>query len=206
MPWKRLASAPGEASDLTVSDFVAYANLSVGDKVYMLDGRDYKMWTKESNGTWEAATTVSGNGASISIKEAGAPDVATIPCGGAVWVQRADTTKPYFLVGQYDESAFSVTVPGTNTVLIANPFPTDVTLNAITWDTSVTNDIIRIPRNGLHVDLSYKNGKWGYYTDAVINNGVFTGATFAPYEEPIPAGTGFIYDRKGGEGFTFEWK
>ena len=206
VPWKRLASAPGEASDLTVSNFVAYANLSAGDAVYMLDGRAYKMWKKKNDGTWEAATTVSGDGASISIKEAGAPDVATIPCGGAVWVQRADATKPYFLVGQYDESAFRVTVPGTNTVLIANPFPTDVTLNAITWGTSVTNDIIRIPRNGLHVDLSYKNGKWGYYKDAVITDGVFTGATFAPYEEPIPAGTGFIYDRKGREDFTFTWK
>lgn len=205
VPWKRLASAPGEAaSDLTMSNFVAFANLSAGDAVYMLDGRAYKMWKKGSDGTWGKATTVSGAG----VSEPDAPDVATIPCGGAVWVQRADTTKPYFLVGQYDESAFSVMVPGSGAALIANPFPTNVTLNAIDWSgyAGINKDTIRIPRNGLHVDLSYKNGKWGYYTDAVIHNGVFTGATFAPYEEPIPAGTGFIYDRKGGEGFTFEWK
>ena len=211
VPWKRLASAPGAASDLTVSNFVAFANLSAGDAVYMLDGRAYKMWKKKNDGTWEAATTVSGNGASISIKEAGAPDVATIPCGGAVWVQRADTTKPYFLVGQYDESAFSVTVPGSGAALIANPFPTNVTLNAIDWSgyTGINKDTIRIPRNGLHVDLSYDSasGKWGYYNDVpVINNGIFTGATFVPYTDPIPAGSGFIYDREGGEGFTFEWK
>ena len=208
VPWKRLASAPGAASDLTVSNFVAYANLSDGDAVYMLDGRAYKMW-KKINGKWEAATTVSGSDTSISIvQNPGDPDVATIPCGGAVWVQRTDATKPYFLVGQYDESAFSVTVPGSGAALIANPFPTNVTLNAINWGTSVTNDIIRIPRNGLHVDLSYKDGKWGYYNNVpVINNGIFTGAKeFVPYTDPIPAGTGFIYDRKGGEGFPFEWK
>ncbi len=211
VPWKRLASAPGEASDLTVSNFVAYANLSAGDAVYMLDGRAYKMWKKKNDGTWEAATTVSGNGASISIKEAGAPDVATIPCGGAVWVQRADTTKPYFLVGQYDESAFSVMVPGSGAALIANPFPTNVTLNAIDWGkyTSVSKDTIRIrnPENGLYVELSYDSTKqkWGYYTPKT-NGTSITGVEFNSYNATIPAGTGFIYDRKGGEGFTFEWK
>lgn len=209
VPWKRLASAPGEASDLTVSNFVAYANLSAGDAVYMLDGRTYKMWKKKNDGTWEAATTVSGNGASISIKEAGAPDVATIPCGGAVWVQRADATKPYFLVGQYDESAFSVTVPGSGAALIANPFSTNVTLNAIDWGkyTSVSNDTIRfIPSNGVNVELSYdsREQKWGYYTPKT-NGTSITGVEFNSYNATIPPGTGFIYVRKGDE-FTFEWK
>ena len=208
VPWKRLASAPGEAaSDLTVSNFVAFANLSAGDAVYMLDGRAYKMW-KNNGGTWEAATTVNSPGTTISIvQNPGPPDTVTIPCGGAVWVQRTDATKPYFLVGQYDESAFRVTVPGSGAALIANPFPTNVTLNAINWGTSVTNDIIRIPRNGLNVELSYDSasGMWGYYT--VITDGTFiTGAAFVPHEASIPAGTGFIYVRKGGEGFTFEWK
>jgi hypothetical protein len=205
VPWKRLASAPGEAPDLTVSNFVAYANLSAGDKVYMLDGRDYKMWTKDSNGTWGTATTVSGAG----VSEPAAPHVATIPCGGAVWVQRTDATKPYFLVGQYDESAFSVTVPGSGAALIANPFTTNVMLNAINWDASGTNDTIRIrnPENGLYVGLSYDSTeqKWGYYTPKT-NGTSITGMEFNSYNATIPPGTGFIYDRRGGEGFTFEWK
>ena len=134
-----------------------------------------------------------------------------MPYGGAVWVQRADATKPYFLVGQYDESAFSVTVPGTNTVLIANPFHTEVTLNAIDWSgyTGVANDIIRIPRNGLNLELSYDSasGKWGYYIPRVSNGGTsITGMSFVPRDDvTIPAGTGFIYVRRGGE-FEFKWK
>ena len=213
VPWKRLASAPGEAPDLTVSNFVAYANLSAGDKVYMLDGRDYKMWTKDSNGTWGTATTVSGAG----VSEPAAPHVATIPCGGAVWVQRANPNKPYFLVGQYDESAFSVTVPGTNTVLIANPFTTNVTLNAIDWSgyPGVNKDTIRIrnPENGLYVGLSYDYdetetpGKWGWgQYRPTSSGGTISGKTFKLYDGDISAGTGFLYYRKSGEGFTFEWK
>ena len=216
VPWKRLASAPGEASDLTVSNFVAFANLSDGDAVYMLDGRAYKMW-KNNNGTWVASTTVGNNGASITLTEAGSPDEATIPCGGAVWVQRADATKPYFLVGQYDESAFSVTVPGSGAALIANPFTTNVTLNAIDWSgyAGVNKDTIRIrnPKNGLYVGLSYDYdetetpGKWGWgQYRPTSSGGTISGKTFKLYDGDISAGTGFLYYRKSGEGFTFEWK
>ena len=102
-----------------------------------------------------------------------------------------------------------VTVPGTNTVLIANPFSTNVTLNAIDWGkyTSVSKDTIRfIPSNGVNVELSYDSTeqKWGYYTPKT-NGTSITGVEFNSYNATIPPGTGFIYVRKGDE-FTFEWK
>ncbi len=219
VPWKRLASAPGAASDLTVSNFVAFANLSAGDKVYMLDSenRKYKMW-QNNGGTWVAVDTVSSSDTSISIvQNPGSPDEATIPCGGAVWVQRADATKPYFLVGQYDESAFRVTVSGSGAALIANPFTTNVTLNAIDWSgyAGVNKDTIRIrnPKNGLYVGLSYDYdetetpGKWGWgQYRPTSSGGTISGKTFKLYDGDISAGTGFLYYRKSGEGFTFEWK
>ena len=98
-----------------------------------------------------------------------------------------------------------MTVPGSGAALVANPFPTNVTLNAINWGTSVTNDSIRIVGNGLPVGLYYnaKYQKWGY--DTFKTNGAFIIPTFQEYDVTIPAGTGFLYFRNG-TNFTLTWK
>ncbi|MBO7686876.1 MAG: hypothetical protein J6V72_10865, partial [Kiritimatiellae bacterium] len=111
VPWKQLASDPAAARDVTVSNFVAALNLSAGDEVYTLDAdqRGYKMWNRKTDGIWEPVTTVraADDGSSLTV-QAESADVARLPRGSAVWVKRVDTTKPYFLGGQYDEGEVTV--------------------------------------------------------------------------------------------------
>ncbi len=220
VPWKQLASDPAKAVDITVNNYVAGLNLSTGDAVYALDAdaRTYRMWKVKADGAWEMVTTVSGAAdGSYKITEAGAPDVVSMSCGGAAWVQRANTSKPYFLVGQYDESAFTVEVPGATDkgpglALIANPSFSGVKLNDLDWSKYAidSRDTIRIVENGVQTTLLYKNGNWGFYKTQTVWNEKrkknVTSSVFSPYDVTIGAGTGFFYFRASGTGFTFTWK
>ena len=219
VPWKQLASVPDEATEIKVGSYVSPVNLSAGDSVYVLDAdqRTYKMWKFKADGSWEMSTTVSATAdGTYTITEAGAPDAVTLPRGGAVWVQRAETAKPYFLVGQYDESDFTVEVPGATAngpglVLIANPSFSDVKLNDLDWSkySIDAKDTIRIVENGVQTTLWYnsKEGKWGYYESKTITwfGTSFVTSQFKAYDKTIPSGTGFFYFRAGAA-FTFTWK
>ena len=230
VPWKQLASDPAAARDITVSNFVAALNLSVGDAVYTLDAeqRGYQMWNRQSNGIWEPVTTVrtADDGSSLAL-QAESADVARLPRGNAAWVKRADTTKPYFLVGQYDEAEITVAVPGktdagAGLALIAIPTFKPLYLNKpddydgtqayIDWSKYSINslDQIRVPVNGVQTALTYQNGKWGYYVTTTVWNAKrkknVISSAFTPYTGIIPAGTGFFYFRMASEGFTFSWK
>lgn len=220
VPWRQLASDPAKAVDITVNNYVAGLNLSTGDAVYALDAdaRTYRMWKVKADGTWEMVTTVSGAAdGTYKITEAGAPDVVSMSCGGAAWVQRANTSKPYFLVGQYDESAFTVEVPGATDkgpglALIANPSFSGVKLNDLDWSKYAIDprDTIRIVENGVQTTLWYnnKNNKWGHYESKTVEwfGATFVTSQFVPYEKAIPSGTGFFYFRAASSGFTFTWK
>jgi len=231
VPWKRLASDPAKAVDITVSNYVAGVNLSAGDVVYKLDAdaRYYTMWTRGADGVWGSVTTVAsatdGNGTVVS--PAPEADVVPLQRGNAAWVKRTDTTKPYFLVGQYDEAEITVEVPGKTAAgaglaLIAIPTFKPLYLNKpenddgtqayIDWSKFPVDaaDQIRVPVNGVQTSLTYQNGKWGYYVTKTTYNekrkkNVISSA-FTPYTGIIPAGTGFFYFRMASEGFTFKWK
>ena len=230
VPWKQLASDPTAASDVTVSNLVAALNLSAGDAVYTLDAeqRGYQMWNRQSNGIWEPVTTVrtADDGGSLAL-QAESADVARLPRGNAVWVNRADTTKPYFLVGQYDEAEITVAVPGktdagAGLALIAIPTFKPLYLNKpddydgtqayIDWSKFPVDaaDQIRVPVNGVQTALTYQSGKWGYYVTTTTYNvkrkKYVTSSSFTPYTGIIPAGTGFFYFRMASGGFTFSWK
>ena len=230
VPWKQLASDPVAARDVTVSNFVAELNLSTGDEVYTLDAeqRGYQMWNRQTDGIWEPVTTVrtADDGSSLALQAENA-DVARLPRGNAVWVKRADTAKPYFLVGQYDEGEVTVQVPGRTAVgaglaLIAIPTFKPVYLNKpddydgtqayIDWSNFPVDaaDQIRVPVDGVQTGLTFQNGKWGYYTTTTVWNEkrkkFVVSSVFTPYAAAIPAGTGFFYFRMASEGFTFSWQ
>ena len=232
VPWKQLASDPATASDVTVSNLVAALNLSAGDAVYTLDAeqRGYRMWNRQADGIWEPVTTVrtADDGSSL-VLQAESADAASLPRGNAVWVKRADTTKPYFLVGQYDEGEVTVQVPGktdagAGLALIAIPSFKPVYLNKpndydgtqayIDWSKFKfpvgTKDRIRVPVDGVQVEIEYRNGVWGTpdyryeYNEKKKKWG--WSSVFKPYDAPIKAGTGFFYFRMESSGFTFTWK
>lgn len=230
VPWKQLASDPVAARDVTVSNFVAELNLSTGDEVYTLDAeqRGYQMWNRQTDGIWEPVTTVrtADDGSSLAL-QAESADVARLPRGNAVWVRRADTTKPYFLVGQYDEGEVTVQVPGKTAAgaglaLIAIPTFKPVYLNKpddydgtqayIDWSKFPVgaNDRIRVPVNGVQVEIECRNGVWGTPDYAYVYNEkkkkMVWSSVFKPYDEPIKVGTGFFYFRMESSGFTFIWK
>jgi len=232
VPWKQLASDPATASDVTVSNLVAALNLSAGDAVYTLDAeqRGYRMWNRQADGIWEPVTTVrTADDGSSQVLQAESADAASLPRGNAVWVKRADTTKPYFLVGQYDEGEVTVQVPGktdagAGLALIAIPSFKPVYLNKpndydgtqayIDWSKFKfpvgTKDRIRVPVDGVQVEIEYRNGVWGTpdyryeYNEKKKKWG--WSSVFKPYDAPIKAGTGFFYFRMESSGFTFTWK
>lgn len=230
VPWKQLASDPAAASDVTVSNLVAALNLSAGDAVYTLDAeqRGYRMWNRQADGIWEPVTTVrtADDGSSL-VLQAGSADVTRLPRGGAVWVKRAATAKPYFLVGQYDDGEVTMQVPGKTDVgaglaLIAIPSFKPVYLNKpddydgtqayIDWSKFPvgTKDRIRVPVDGVQVEIECRNGVWGTPDYAYVYNEkkkkMVWSSVFKSYDQPIKAGTGFFYFRMESSGFTFTWK
>ena len=187
------------------------------------------MWTREADGTWGSVTTIASamDGSGPVVRQAPEAEAEPLQRGNAAWVKRNDTTKPYFLVGQYDEAEITVEVPGktdagAGLALIAVPTFKPIYLNKpddydgtqayIDWSKFPVdaNDQIRVPGNGVQTSLTYQNGKWGFYVTTTTWNEkrkkYVISSAFTPYTEIIPAGTGFFYFRMAGEGFTFSWK
>ena len=231
VPWKRLASDPAAARDITVSDYISTLNLTPGDKVYALkeisdaknraSGGDsvYEMWTFNGNG-WDSATTVKTAGDGMSVMSvADAPDEAGFARTKAVWLQRQrpldgdGNAVPFFLVGQYEADGVEIPVAGgTNSdpgyTLISVPDYRDYSINDLDWSgyaaVSSTEDSIRVV-NGLNsFNLWWRSGAWCKEQQVASKRGGLR-MDFVPYTEPLKAGTGFWLCRHG-EAFTIKWK
>ena len=226
VPWRKLASDPVLATDITVSNHVSPVNLLEGDSVYALqDGDQYKnskyeMWVLNKGRQWESVTTVStqpGEANYSVVEKAPDADKKTFPRGNAVWVTRqsptdGDAAKPFFLVGQYDPAGVEIAVAGgaanapACTQIAIPDYLGTVSINDLNWGVNpVKNDLITIPNDGTTVILRWVNGKWGEYKQ-VYNEALGRNRnTFVPYTDPIPVGTGFWYSRRGGA-FSITWQ
>lgn len=226
VPWKRLASDPAIATDITVSNHVSAVNLSAGDSVYALNDGDkynqgtYEMWMLNQQGKWESATTVSTvHDANYSVVTA-APDAdkKTFPRGNAVWVTRKNPTdasgaaKPFFLVGQYEPAGVTITVAGgaknapACTQVAIPDYTGSVYINELDWGGNpISTDLVTIPNGETTVILRWVNGKWGEYKQVWNEELGRKRNTFVPYTAPVPVGTGFWYSRRGGA-FNVTWQ
>ena len=198
VPWVSLASDPANAGLVTVSNYVHTAHLSDSDAVQVADkGYIYRMWKWNEAGKrqWDEATTVTTGGASLAPKAS----EHQLSRNSAVWVTRAATNKPFFLIGQYAAGEQKLTIAAGAAkapvcTLVPNPSLEDVEINSSVWgwmEYPHKDDLIRIPTgNGIPLVLRWKYGSWGRWVyDPTTESSEWK------KDQKIPAGTGFFYHR-----------
>ena len=212
IPWRRLASAPERATDVTVAEVVAANNLVAGDRLYAYDNDTglfygWTMFESASGGVdWEAMLSVTSNG--VTTADA---TVTTMPRGGAFWtvravpkaITRSGGVKPYFVCGQHESGPYTNAIFGGSyesprSTILANPTPQPLAINDLSFAGTVgATDTIVVPTVSSDVPNVYHrnaaNTEWGYSKQTVsrgrIRNTWITAGTLDP-------GVGFWYVRR----------
>ena len=204
VPWEQLA--PSGGVQVLVADLVKTATLTPGDKLHVYDRatKDYKSWSYDAEDGWVSLGTFKVTAAGLSFQEAGDQTEQAVARGSAVWLERQNASKPFYLYGQYAKDEVATKVEKNKHNLVACPKMEAFRLNSgkITGDIG-PNDQIMVPgADGNPPKLySYKAGKgWGYNT--IPEGG--KRLTFVTTDDEVPAGTGFWYISKGGDP-TIAW-
>ena len=123
VPWVECGT--GEA--IKVANLVKTDNLTAGDKLYVYMGGTWYLYVL-TDGAWTASTTVGANGPEV----AEAPANQTLARGAALFLQRADATKPFYLYGQYDATAVQTAITAGTVDAPIGRHPTDRKRQAVT--------------------------------------------------------------------------
>ena len=112
-----------------------------------------------------------------------------------------------YLYGQDTAAAATATVAANAYTLVATPRTTPVALTtALAGVSAEAGDKVQVPNGNKPARVyTFKNGAWGKSVKKEIGNGQFALAwAAATAEDTIPAGQGFWYISKGGQG-TITW-
>jgi len=216
VPWEELGA--GENSIL-VSNIVKTANLTPqgyygegegeeyydGDKLYVYDytNATYSTWYLSPDLTWEPYGT-----------EQADPTLARVSRGSAVWLERRDTSKPFYVYGQVSAKAAETKVeervaenaPSWNLVAAPQVEPLDI-------DKTFVGELkegaqIIVPTATAPKNYTYKDGHWGYPDLEVYTNtaGKVRSRTVRRTGDTlVPAGTGLWYLNKSETKKTINW-
>ncbi len=207
VPWVEV----GEGTDIKVANLVKTDNLTAGDFLYVYTGTWNAYKLEGTPLVWKPAIGVGEKGVEIPA----APDDQKIACGSAIFLQRQDASKPFYIYGQYvqnvdeqKEVTAGVSAPAFS--LVASPKDTAFDPNgtgAIT-DANVADKII-IPQNGgasLIYSWNADKSEWGCYEKKTVE---FDGQTFSKQTwkaaDVIPMGTGFWYVSQGESAAKLKW-
>ena len=226
VPWLSLE----EGTEVMPDEIVDPRTLSEGDQLHVwqesVGGQKniYVSWHIEG-GKWVANPTAKVNAdMSVNMLTAVQARDGSVKCGKGVWLERKDTTKPFYLVGQYDQKAESKVKITAGTAekaeynLIAptviekdGVLKEETDLNAIPSLNSEKvnqNDQLMIIRKGVPTYFRRgTDGKWGY------NKTKVTWVNGKPQIKPeryvddtkVSIGLGLWYISAGGEP-TVDWK
>ncbi|MBQ3345365.1 MAG: InlB B-repeat-containing protein [Kiritimatiellae bacterium] len=215
VPFLDLPKDPALNEPIKVVDYVGNGFVKDGDVIRLREDGIFKVWAMEG-GKFEPFTSVKANG--ISVEVAGAAEAELVP-GRAVWVTRADHSKPFTIVGQFTGRPVTNEVAGATTdesgktvvgaTMIANPCLSALAINDIAWGNNPADgDTIEIPptvTGTLSTRLKWypKLGCWGGMKPTLTRNPT-TGRYEAsiPTNFEIPAGMGFWYYRASESGFS----
>lgn len=209
VPWKQFM----DGDHISVSNLVKTANLTPGDKLYIYEGEKYDVWALDGNRHWQQATSVSSeNGEQIVKAPFGAAHEHPVGHGTGVFLERQNSSVPYYLYGEVDEGASLVTTVEEERMPIANPNLKPFDLNGYYYDADTKGwkysieanegDVITIPMGKTQRKCIFKDGGWGYYQKKV-ENGVLK-QTWVN-EVKIPAGTGCWYIKNGENNVKIDW-
>jgi hypothetical protein len=194
VPFVELGRDPAIADNynLGVTNFAYAPLLNAGDAIHAAD-KD-SVWRKwdwnKAAGKWEGAITVTKNGVLPGIEA----DDFMLSRTGAVWVSRADVSKPLFVIGQYTATPVQLTVKGASAgarayTLVPNFGITAFSVNDYEWGTNpAEGDEIRLSDGRT---LTWNGEKWGRNEDGLWKS-----------DGQIPAGSGFWYVRSAEGDFS----
>ena len=208
VPWGRLNGG----GPISVAELVKTANLTVGDKlhIYNKSAKRYETWELDANKMWQPLATylINADG-SVSTVSAGKPTDTTVKRGSAVWLERQDPTKPYYLYGGYEAGeieteveAGSAAEPSWN--LIAAPSIEPFDLNRI--EGADARDQIMVTTETGPVVYTFRDGAWGCDVNVTEKRKGPGGVEIEVVKRvrdtehaTIPAGVGFWYVSQGGK-------
>ena len=211
-------SGCGESQmQIYVTNLVMTANLTTGDTL---------LW-KNASGTWYAWEFDGTSWGAVTTATKDGHDVATpaaqtaIPCGQACWLNRSDTSKPFYLYGQINTSLRSVTVAagdGSQPAYTIVGYPTEeAPLSLATWTGGAEGDTILVPESGNNFGYKeYRRGasKWQVSTPVTQQRTnprtgktttVVTGYTYTDTSDTIAPGLGFMYGRLANSELVLNW-
>ena len=204
VPWNRLAPDANQA--VLVADLVKTATLTPGDKLHVYDRakKNYKSWSYDIEKGWVALGTFKVTAAGL--EQTLAPDQTeqTVARGSAVWLERQDASKPFYLYGQYSKDEVETKVEKNQHNLVASPKmePFDLNGGGIAGAVNANDQIIVPNDGGVPKVYSCRNGKWGYSKIVEVNG--IPRSQFVTEGATVPVGTGFWYVSKGGSP-TIKW-
>jgi len=196
-----------ESGNITASNLVKTANLTLGDYLYVYDGTVFKAFILAGSDPgvkyWQGVTTVStGAGISAVVNPAASADSTTIPAGQGVWLVRGsnwDGNEFTFYIYGKPATETSVTVTAGTSMLVGNP---KTSAASPTVTTAKNFDQIIIPGNTAagNVIWKYNSSKslWYYFTSDNVRHS----QSSAP---EIAAGKGFWYVTGAGASVTITW-
>lgn len=222
VPW---VSTSATGSDITASNIIHTANLSVGDLLHYVpadEGGSYH--------TWRLAVDDGGVKYWESVNQAKETDKDVSPSANGYGVNRGSAfvlirtnpseSTPFYLNGQVGATPTVATtiVAGApespSYTLIASPKPTEWNPNAdATWTNVGANDALYVSQDngtvaGLTLKLVWNDSQWCELVDNYVTIGgktVRKGQKKVPYEASITAGKGIWYVSFGGAP-TVTWK
>ncbi len=189
----------GDGKDIKVTDYILTTNLKKGDSILKWNGKSWDGWTIDTNGKWDAMTSVSG---AASSETAPAADSA-LARGEAVWLNRSqatiDASKSFFLYGQVVAGETTLTAQAGAFTLLGNPGTTALDLSKVTWTGCANGDNITWNDNdGKRQFVVYHDGKWCTMSTTVTDG--FPTTKFEELKDDtsvIPVGVGFWYKSTG---------
>lgn len=194
-PVRELVAVPFAGLDgaaIKVADVLASTELAEGDQLYAFDkeNRRYNAWTY-SGTAWEPVETLVADADGRFTAKGPVTEQTEIPAGTAVWLQRADATKPVVLVGRKAETPAPEVGAGWNLRCNAGVEKVAVSdLNGV-----ASGDIVIVPTAEAPIRYTKKDGEWGFYKETT--NGEHIGVAWTAEDAAIPAGQGFWLVREG---------
>lgn len=208
-------SGCGESQmQIYVTNLVMTANLTTGDTL---------LW-KNASGTWYAWEFDGTSWGAVTTATKDGHDVATpaaqtaIPCGQACWLNRSDTSKPFYLYGQVNTGIASATAyrgNGTTPTFTLLGYPTEQADLLISSLPGSNGDSVLVPAAG---GLGYKeyvyNDGWKTKSTTTTTTTITRGGktktvdkttityTAVTDSDKIAAGLGFMYGRVAGSDLT----
>lgn len=193
-PWVDIHEDSSHLDHIKVKNLVDTATLTPGDtlNVYNDDGT-YSAFELSQQKTWTPITGVTAEGTTT-------PSVnLEVRPGQAVWLNRQDTSKPVFMLGQVEEHEVEKLTPPTGTTdapvasILGNPNAKATVITA-EMAASMGADQILVTKGEAFVRYELKDGELGTYE--TNNKGKRVFVKVSPLT--IPAGEAFWYQSHGG--------